>query len=226
MTGAMLEQADPTGRFTAVTVQAWTAPEIDGTVVPGSRQRRLDEERREEERRLFAEAQTRGHAAGLAAAKKEMEAMRAEYQQKCRALEAALTALSRPLAQLDEVVHEQIARLAVLIARAVIRRELRTDPAQIIGIVRETVALLPAATRGPRVYLHPEDAALVRERLAPSGPEAAWSIAEDPALARGDCRVHTDYAQVDARVETRLNEALVALLGEERAQPRGGTEPA
>jgi flagellar assembly protein FliH len=88
--------------------------------------------------------------------------------------------------------------------------------------VRDTVALLPAATRGPRVLLHPEDAALVRERVVASGPEAAWSIVEDPMLARGDCRVHTDHAQVDARVETRLNEALTALLGEDRAHPRTG----
>ncbi len=47
---------------------------------------------------------------------------------------------------------------------ALLRRELRTDPAQIIGMVRDTVALMPAATRGVRVLLHPDDAALVRER--------------------------------------------------------------
>jgi flagellar assembly protein FliH len=133
-----------------------------------------------------------------------------------------LDALARPLAHVDDQVHEQIATLAVRIARALLRRELRTDPAQIIVIVRETVALLPASTRGVRVALHPEDAALVRERLVASGPEAAWSIIEDPVLARGDCRVHTDYAQLDARLETRLNEALAALIGEERARPRGG----
>jgi flagellar assembly protein FliH len=104
----------------------------------------------------------------------------------------------------------------------VLRRELRTDPAQIIGIVRTTVALLPASTQGLRVVLNPEDAALVRERLPPAGPEAAWSIIEDPTLARGDCRVHTDYARLDARVETRLNEALAAMVGEERARPRDG----
>jgi flagellar assembly protein FliH len=137
-------------------------------------------------------------------------------------LETALQALSRPLAQLDDAVHSQIAMLATALTRALLRRELRTEPTQIIGIVRDTVALLPASARGVRVTLHPEDAALVRERLVASGPEAAWSIIEDPVLARGDCRVHTDYAQLDARLETRLNEALAALIGEERARPRGG----
>jgi hypothetical protein len=32
--------------------------------------------------------------------------------------------------------------------------------------------------------------------------------------------VHTDYAQIDARLETRLNEALALLLGDERGPQR------
>ena len=117
-------------------------------------------------------------------------------------------------------MHEQITLLAVALARSLVRRELRTDPSQIIGIVRETVSLLPASARGVRVLLHPEDAALVRERLSTAGPEQAWSIVDDPVLARGDCRVLTDYAQIDARLETRINEALSQLLGEERGRQR------
>jgi len=105
-----------------------------------------------------------------------------------------------------------------------VRRDLRIDPTQVIGIVRETVALLPASARGVRVVLHPEDAALVRQRLPATGPDSAWSISEDPVLARGDCRVLTEFAQIDARIESRLNEALSALLGEDRAQARGVEE--
>src|SRR5690606_31952592 len=164
--------------------------------------------------RLFAEAQQRGHKAGLAAAQGEIRKQQAALEAQRQALVTALEGLSRPLAQIDDCVHEQIALLAMRVARAVVRRELRTDPSQIIAVVRDTVALLPTATRGPRVMLHPEDARLVRERVVPSGPEAGWSIVDDPVLARGDCRVQTDYAQVDARVETRLNEALTVLLGE------------
>lgn len=207
-----------------VDARTWAAPVFDGDSVPAGRGRRLSDEARDEERRVFAEAQQRGHAAGLAAAQKEVDGKLATLEVHQQKLVATLEALSRPLAQLDDRVHEQIALLAMRIARSVVRRELRTDPSQVIGIVRDTVALLPAASRGPRVLLHPEDATIVRERVVPSGPEAAWSVVDDPTLARGDCRVLTDYAQVDARVETRLNEALTALLGEERARSRGEDE--
>jgi flagellar assembly protein FliH len=222
MNAASTPQAEAAGPIPVTDARAWSAPFIDGVATLAARGRREPEGMREDERRRFTEAEAAGRAAGAAAAQKELKLRLAGLDERARALGSMLDALARPLGHVDDQVHEQIATLAVRIARALLRRELRTDPAQIIGIVRETVALLPASTRGVRVALHPEDAALVRERLVASGPEAAWSIIEDPVLARGDCRVHTDYAQLDARLETRLNEALAALIGEERARPRGG----
>lgn len=219
---AVMPQAEAARAFAPADARTWAAPVIDGAAVASGRGRRMTEAQREDERRLFAEAEAAGKAAGLAAAKKEMAPQQAALAEKTRAINAMLEALSRPLGQVDDVIHEQIATLALLIARAVVRRELRADPSQIIGIVRETVALLPASGRGARVGLHPEDAAVVRECLTPAGPEASWSIVEDPALSRGDCRVYTDYARLDARIETRLNEALAALVGEERARSRNG----
>ncbi len=207
--------------FSVTEAPAWQAPVIDGLdSQPGGR-RLTGEQLREEQRRVLAQAEAAGRSSGLAAANKVLEEKGRELDERTRALQAALGALARPLAQVDDVVHQQIAQLAMLVARGLIRRELRADPTQIIGIVRETVALLPASTHGVRVALHPEDAAVVRERVVVSGPESGWSIIDDPALARGDCRVYTDYAQIDARIETRLKESLAALLGDERTAPRG-----
>ncbi|MEO6078227.1 MAG: FliH/SctL family protein [Steroidobacteraceae bacterium] len=202
-----------------ITVQPWNAPAIGGVAGATRGARRL-EDMHGGERRAWQEAEAAGRAAGLAAVRAENEARERQLTEASRTLESALQSLSRPLAQLDDAVHGQIAELATLLARALLRRELRTEPTQIIGIVRDTVALLPASARGVRVVLHPEDAALVRERLSVTGPEQAWAIIDDPVLSRGDCRVHTDYAQIDARIETRLNEALALLLGDERDAQR------
>jgi flagellar assembly protein FliH len=201
-----------------IAVQPWSAPAI-GAAGAARSPRRL-QDMQGGERRAWQEAEAAGRAAGLEAARVEIEARTHNLDDMARSLESTLQALSRPLAQLDDTVHTQIAVLATALARALLRRELRTAPTQIIGIVRETVALLPASARGVRVTLHPEDAALVREKLSIAGPEQAWSIVDDPVLSRGDCRVNTDYAQIDARIETRLNEALALLLGDDRAIQR------
>jgi flagellar assembly protein FliH len=201
---------------------AWQAPELDGAHARVAGRPLSSEQLREEQRRLLVAAEAQGRASGLAAAQKDIDAKLRALEEQGRSLQAALDALARPLAQVDDVIHEQITMLALELARGLLRRELRTDPSQVIGMVRETVALLPVSVQGVRVALHPEDAALVRERLVVAGPESAWAIVDDPALARGDCRVYTDYAQIDARIGTRLNEALAALLGDERAARRGG----
>jgi flagellar assembly protein FliH len=201
-----------------IAVQPWSAPAIGAAGAPRSARRPQDFHGGE--RRIWQEAEAAGRAAGLEAARMDIETRVRKLDEATRSLEAALQALSRPLAQLDDTVHAQIAVLATALARALLRRELRTEPTQIIGIVRDTVALLPASARGVRVALHPDDAALVREKLSVAGPEQAWSIVDDPVLSRGDCRVQTDFAQIDARIETRLNEALALLLGDDRGAQR------
>jgi flagellar assembly protein FliH len=215
-------ELDFSARRESIVVQSWSAPAISGAI--GSRGPRTPQEMQGAELRAWHEAEAAGRAAGLEAARVEIEARQRQLEATTRRLESALQAMSRPLAQLDDVVHSQIAMLATVLTRALLRRELRTEPSQIIGMVRETVALLPASARGVRVLLHPEDAALMREKLSVGGPEQAWSIVDDPVLSRGDCRVHTEYAQIDARIETRLAEALSLLLGEERAPQRAEGE--
>jgi flagellar biosynthesis/type III secretory pathway protein FliH len=42
-------------------------------------------------------------------------------------------------------------------------------------------------------------------------------------MTRGGCKVTTDTALIDARAETRLNEVISAMLGEERTG-RGNNE--
>jgi flagellar assembly protein FliH len=68
--------------------------------------------------------------------------------------------------------------------------------------------------------LHPDDAALVRERLgaaaSPAASDRAWSIVEDPMLARGGCRVTSESSTIDAEVEQRLGAAIATVLGDER----------
>lgn len=126
--------------------------------------------------------------------------------------------LSEPFRELDEEVEQSLVSLAIRIARQIIRRELRMDPGQIVGVVREAVELLPVASRNVEVHLHPEDAAVVRAAFGDSSADFAWSLVEDPVLTRGGLRVTTDTSQIDARVEKRLDSILATLVGDEREQ--------
>jgi flagellar assembly protein FliH len=192
-------------------------PIVDGPSVAPREKKPTVSELEAIERAAFEEAYAKGHAAGLAAAKKEEEGKLALLSQKITRLDAILNTLSHPLADMDAEVERELLALASTLAKHLVRRELKTDPGQIIAVIRETVALLPIAARDVRVHLHPDDAALVREKLATPQAERAWTIVEDPVLTRGGCRISTDTSQIDARVETRLGAVMSAMLGDERA---------
>jgi len=178
-----------------------------------------------QEEALFDMPMADGRAEGLALAKPEIDARLRRLDAQARLFEASMAALSRPLALLDTDMQQKLAELSLAIARQLLRRELKNDPTQVIAVVRETVALLPAAARDVRVTLHPEDAALLRERLATPQAQGAWTIHEDPVMSRGGCRVTAEAAQIDARLETRLASVMAAMLGETRAAERSDAAP-
>ncbi|MBV6423851.1 MAG: hypothetical protein NAOJABEB_01661 [Steroidobacteraceae bacterium] len=195
----------------------WNPPAVAGRIAGGPRERITAVELDDIARAAWEEGHDKGYADGLSAANAEAERRGAALDQRIRRLDEVLGALARPLAELDAEVEAQLAGLALTVARHLVRRELRADPSQVIGILRQAVSLLPAAARDIRVHLHPDDAALVRERLAAPVTEHAWVLVEDPVMARGGCRVTAEHSRIDARLETRLNAAVAAVLGDARA---------
>jgi flagellar assembly protein FliH len=200
-------------------VERWSAPAVEGPIVGRRADASGGVDRQEQ-----ALQHARGYEAGMAAGRSEMQERLAEVQARVSRLDSILTLLTRPLEELDVAVEQELALLALTIARHLVRRELKADPAQIIAIIRESVGRLPAAARDIRVHLNPDDAAVVRDRLPAPATERAWNIIEDPALTRGGCLVRTDTSQIDARLESRINAIVAGALGEERATVR--SEPA
>jgi flagellar assembly protein FliH len=192
----------------------WQLPALGGQVLPG---RRRSENLTAIEREAWEQGHAQGREAGLIAAQQEAQAAAEQAELRVQQLQSILDLMARPLADLDQQVQRQLALLAGAIARQIIRRELKTQPDEIVAVVRETVGLLPIVARQVRVHLHPEDAELVRSRLASASGERAWSIVEDPMLSRGGCRVTSETSSIDAQLEQRLGAAIATMLGDERA---------
>lgn len=152
-----------------------------------------------------SEGFTSGHAEGLAAGQQQVREQLAR-------LDALCDAVARPLQSLDEQVEKELARLATVIARRVIARELQLSPDLIAQAVRQAATALPAAARELRVHVHPEDLSLLRELGA---VESHWQLLPDAALSRGDCRLESERSRLDARVDVRLAAVVDAVLGDD-----------
>lgn len=165
----------------------------------------IDEIQREAREEGFRQGEEEGRRAGAAAVLEEAENLR-------RVLDSMI-----PFAAgLDQGLEQELVVLATTVARQLVRRELRTDPGQIVAAVREALAVLPSSDRRVRLHLHPEDARIVSEALHLSELEQPWKVIEDPTLSRGGAWLETDTSRVDATVESRLNAVIAEMWGGER----------
>lgn len=139
-----------------------------------------------------------------------------QMQQQALRFEQLITALQTPFADLDQQVEQELVKLAVVVARQLVRREIKTDPGAVVAVVREAMGQLPVSSQQINLHLHPEDAALVRTALSLNDEDRRWRIVEDPVLARGDCRILTETSRIDATVEARLTAIIATMLGGER----------
>lgn len=200
-------------------VSRWDLPSVEGAPMPKAGAKGVNVMHLSiVEREAWQHGYKDGHVEGVKKGEAELAKRIGEVNVKIAALEAMLGALARPLEQLDEQVETELTRLALTVAKHLARRELKIDPTQIIGIIRHTVSLLPLASRNIKVHVHPDDAAVVREKLARPQGEQEWQLSEDPLMARGGCRVTSDNSSIDARFETAVAATLSGLLGDDRAE--------
>jgi len=204
-------------------VSRWDLPAVEGAPLPRAGAKGVNVMHLTlVEREAWDHGYKDGHVEGVKKGEAELAKRMAEVNVKVAALEAILGTLARPLDELDAQVEAELTRLTLTIAKHLVRRELKLDPTQVIGIIRHTVSLLPLAARNIKIHLHPDDAAIVRDKLARATGEPEWQLAEDPLMARGGCRITTDNSSVDGRFETQVAAALSGLLGDDRAERVGG----
>lgn len=159
------------------------------------------------------EASKRGYEDGFS---KGIKAAEAQIAQKVKSLQSIMQSLVNPYEEFDERVENEITSLAIQMSKQLIRRELKADAGQVVGVVKEALTALPSSSQNIKLFLHPEDAELVKSALSLED-EARWEVVEDPVITRGGCRVETDVSTIDATVENRLLAIIAQALGDERA---------
>lgn len=98
----------------------------------------------------------------------------------------------------------ELIQLAVTSAERIVHEELKLDPARIHAIVTEALQRVRQANQ-LRVFVHPADK-LVLDDLQSNGMLQLQDVClvEDAELSRGGCVVSSEWGEIDARLETRL----------------------
>jgi flagellar biosynthesis/type III secretory pathway protein FliH len=159
-----------------------------------------------------AEAWAQGEAAGRAACEAEvLEALGSAYGALVESATAVKAQEERWLANLEE----NVAALAVGVARHVIGREVASDARIVRALAAEAVAEFPL-DHPLAVRVHPEDLAALRGALGATphggefeGRELRWT--GDAGIARGGVLVEGRERIVDGRVDAALERVYRAL---------------
>lgn len=145
---------------------------------------------------------TEGLATGLAAA--------SVHAERLRALTLSLPdALQRAEGELTEAV----LALALDVARQVVHRTLKTEPEWVVPVVRDLLNTDPALRGDPRLLLHPDDVALVKNSLGSEIEAAGWQVRADDQIERGGCRVQSANGELDGTLQTRWKRVAAAVRG-------------
>lgn len=144
--------------------------------------------------RIHRDAHKQGYDAGYeeGTARARMEALR---------LHTLVEQLEAALGEFDQQVAEELLGLSLEVARQVVRQTIAAKPTVILDVVREALAHMPH--QHAAIYLHPEDASLVRSYLGDQLTHLGHRIFEEASLARGGLRVESGGSHLDAGVETR-----------------------
>lgn len=184
---------------------------------------RILEEAKSKAARLEKEAFEKGFALGEKAGREMAEKA---MEETLRALDAAVSGWREEMNKRWHELTEEVVRLALAVARKVIKRELRQDPTVIVDSVR--AALKKAALKEEVVVkVHPMDAETLRESKAMLLRELeevnSLRIEVDERLSRGDALVECPLGELDLRLERQLKEietTFERLLLEEKDSPR------
>lgn len=118
------------------------------------------------------------------------------------------------LSAVETEAAQAVAHVAVLLARQVLRQELRTHPEHVANIATEAVTAVMLSAREVCVRVHPDDLTLVAEGAGETLKARGARLRADAAVQRGGCRVDSDLGSIDALIDSRWQRA-VAALGQE-----------
>lgn len=154
------------------------------------------------------EARQAGYHDGYRDGLEALEAAKRQFAQQTSAEMAALVAsFQTDVAALEDRMAQAVLDTSLRLARQVVRSELALRPEAVAQVAREAVSAVLLTAQHLRLRMHPQDLALIESGAGEDLRARHVLLLADAALSRGGCVVETDMGEVDARVESRWQQA-------------------
>ncbi|NCT81803.1 MAG: flagellar biosynthesis protein [Comamonadaceae bacterium] len=162
-----------------------------------------------------------GYRDGLAA----LDAFKQSFaQQMSRQIGTLVAGFDAEMRGLEDQMAATVARIAVELARQVVRSELEQRPELIARVAHDAVEALQLSARHVRVRVHPDDFPLVQQGAGQELQAREAQLIPDPDVARGGVKVDADIASVDATLAARWQQAASAIGQQSIWEDRRGAD--
>jgi flagellar assembly protein FliH len=157
----------------------------------------------------LTEAFNRGRQEGLTAVESKLD-------KTLQALVAALAEVNQLREKVARNSNQDMLRMVMAISEQVILCAVEAKPEILLSIIENALNSSVQAD-AYRIRVSPQDLALVNEQkplfLASLSGMKNISFAADPTIKLGGCRVESDFGDVDATIETQLEQIRKVLIG-------------
>ena len=189
----------------------WALTDLGPATVSGTRsgtQMSAPSATPEERARFIAE----GYASGLIDGQRKGQDMaQARVSEALGLIEKLTTQLNAAAALAPSILEENIAAIAVIVARQIVGREVSTTPEVVADLVRRALTEFPIE-QAVRIRVHPVDLSLLTLAGTAQGTqpitgsrEASWLA--DARIGRGGCLIEGRDRIVDGRIDAALERA-------------------
>jgi flagellar assembly protein FliH len=135
----------------------------------------------------------------------------------CSALTAAVSIVSKMRERIVKESEEELLKLAFMVAKKIIRQEIKHDRQIMTLLVSEALREFPEQ-HDIVLCLHPEDYKVISSNrelfLTGVGDERQITLKSDEAMTLGGCVVESSAGIIDARIEAQLDEIYRNLIEE------------
>jgi flagellar assembly protein FliH len=139
---------------------------------------------------------------GLRQGREEAAASSREAAEK---LAGTLAELARFKGKLRADAEREVVKLSIAIARRILNRELAIDPDALEGLAHAALSKLQSR-EVLQVRVFPQGLETMRSYLERAGLARSVNLIADPNLRPGDLLIDTVFGELDASVDTQLNE--------------------
>ncbi|RTE85459.1 MULTISPECIES: flagellar assembly protein FliH [Gammaproteobacteria] len=158
----------------------------------------------------YADGEARGKEAGEEQAQAQLEKIQSDLTEQW---EQRIESLRQPLEQVDEALETQLLHLTKALAAAVCWNEVKQNETIILEAMRRGLNELGMTSQRVEIYVHENDMHVIDATWdEKTRNEKNWFVYTDNSISQGGCKIQTPLVEIDATMETRMQEVFASLL--------------